>query len=47
MRLILRRIVGQLGFEVFEAEDGRAALDTLPGSIQCPIWCWSIGTCRT
>src|ERR671921_2901821 len=29
MRLILRRIVGQLGFEVIEAEDGRAALDAL------------------
>jgi two-component system, chemotaxis family, chemotaxis protein CheY len=31
MRLILRRIVGQLGFEVLEAEDGRAALDALAG----------------
>src|SRR4051812_14331997 len=29
MRLILRRIVGQLGFEVSDAEDGRAALDLL------------------
>lgn len=29
MRLILKRIVGQLGFEVAEAEDGRAALDVL------------------
>jgi two-component system, chemotaxis family, chemotaxis protein CheY len=29
MRLILRRIVGQLGFEVLEAADGRAALDLL------------------
>ena len=29
MRLILRRIVGQLGFEVVDAEDGRAALDLL------------------
>ncbi len=29
MRLILRRIVSQLGFEVIEAEDGKAALDLL------------------
>jgi two-component system, chemotaxis family, chemotaxis protein CheY len=29
MRLILKRIVGQIGFEVFEAEDGQAALDML------------------
>ena len=29
MRLILKRIVGQIGFEVFEAEDGQAALDLL------------------
>ena len=29
MRLILRRIVSQLGFEVLEAEDGKAALDLL------------------
>jgi two-component system chemotaxis response regulator CheY len=29
MRLILRRIVGQFGFDVVEAEDGRAALDLL------------------
>ncbi|TMM37078.1 MAG: response regulator [Actinobacteria bacterium] len=31
MRLILRRIVGQCGFEVLEAGDGRAALDLLGG----------------
>jgi two-component system, chemotaxis family, chemotaxis protein CheY len=29
MRLILRRIVGQLGFDVIEAEDGQAALAAL------------------
>jgi two-component system chemotaxis response regulator CheY len=29
MRLILRRIVGQLGFDVLEAEDGQAAMDLL------------------
>jgi two-component system chemotaxis response regulator CheY len=29
MRLILRRILGQLGFDVVEAGDGRAALDLL------------------
>jgi two-component system chemotaxis response regulator CheY len=29
MRMILKRIVGQIGFEVFEAEDGQAALDLL------------------
>jgi two-component system chemotaxis response regulator CheY len=29
MRLILKRIVSQIGFEVFEAEDGKAALDLL------------------
>jgi two-component system chemotaxis response regulator CheY len=29
MRLILRRIIGQLGFDVIEAEDGQAALKTL------------------
>ena len=31
MRLILRRIVSQIGFEVFEAEDGQDALNTLAG----------------
>jgi two-component system chemotaxis response regulator CheY len=36
MRLILRRIVGQLGFDVIEAEDGRAALDTLNGLDEVP-----------
>ena len=29
MRMILRRIVAQFGFEVVEAEDGQAALDLL------------------
>jgi two-component system chemotaxis response regulator CheY len=29
MRLILRRILGQVGFDVLEAEDGKAALDLL------------------
>lgn len=29
MRLILRRILGQIGFDVVEAEDGQAALDLL------------------
>ena len=36
MRLILRRIVGQFGFEVVEAEDGRAALDLLAGMDSVP-----------
>ena len=36
MRLILRRIVGQLGFEVSDAEDGRAALDLLAGMDPVP-----------
>jgi two-component system chemotaxis response regulator CheY len=36
MRLILRRIVGQLGFEVSDAEDGRAALDLLAGMETVP-----------
>jgi len=36
MRLILRRIVGQLGFEVADAEDGRAALDLLAGMENVP-----------
>lgn len=36
MRLILRRIVGQLGFDVIEAEDGRAALDTLNAESEVP-----------
>jgi two-component system chemotaxis response regulator CheY len=36
MRLILRRIVGQLGFEVSDAEDGRAALDLLGGMETVP-----------
>ena len=36
MRMILRRIVGQLGFEVVEAEDGRAALDLLGGMAEVP-----------
>ena len=36
MRLILKRIVGQIGFEVFEAEDGQAALDLLAALDQLP-----------
>jgi two-component system, chemotaxis family, chemotaxis protein CheY len=36
MRLILRRIVAQLGFEVIEAEDGQAALAALAGEAEVP-----------
>src|SRR2546429_9244198 len=36
MRLILRRIVGQLGCEVADAEAGRAALDLLAGMENVP-----------
>jgi len=36
MRLILRRILGQIGFEVVEAEDGQAALDLLGGMEKKP-----------
>jgi len=36
MRLILRRIVGQLGFDAVEAEDGQAALDLLRSSEEVP-----------
>jgi len=36
MRMILRRIVGQLGFEVEEAEDGQAALEMLSAAEQVP-----------
>lgn len=31
IRLILRRIVGQAGFEVLEAEDGQEAMDIIAG----------------
>jgi two-component system chemotaxis response regulator CheY len=36
MRLILRRIVGQVGFEVHEAEDGQVALDLIAGLDKAP-----------
>jgi two-component system chemotaxis response regulator CheY len=36
MRLILKRIVGQVGFEVYEAEDGQAALETIGGLDKAP-----------
>jgi two-component system, chemotaxis family, chemotaxis protein CheY len=36
MRLILRRIVSQLGFEVIEAEDGQAALNLLAAVDEVP-----------
>jgi two-component system, chemotaxis family, chemotaxis protein CheY len=36
MRMILRRIVGQLGFEIMEAEDGQAALEAVNGADQVP-----------
>ena len=36
MRLILRRIVGQLGFDVIEAGDGREALDALADAENVP-----------
>ena len=36
MRLILRRIVAPLGFEVTDAEDGRAALELLAGLAEVP-----------
>jgi two-component system chemotaxis response regulator CheY len=31
IRLILRRIVGQVGFDVVEAEDGKEAMDVIAG----------------
>jgi two-component system chemotaxis response regulator CheY len=36
MRMILRRIVGALGFEIMEAEDGQAALDAVKSSENVP-----------
>jgi two-component system chemotaxis response regulator CheY len=36
MRMILRRIVGQLGFEIMEAEDGQAALEAVTNSENVP-----------
>jgi two-component system chemotaxis response regulator CheY len=36
MRLILRRIVAQLGFEVIEAEDGLAAMAALAAEPEVP-----------
>ena len=36
MRLILRRIVTQLGFDVFEAEDGQAAMTALAAESEVP-----------
>jgi two-component system chemotaxis response regulator CheY len=36
MRLILRRIVAQLGFEVIEAADGQAALAALAAEEEVP-----------
>jgi two-component system chemotaxis response regulator CheY len=36
MRMILRRIVGQLGFEIMEAEDGVAALEAVTNSENVP-----------
>ena len=36
MRMILRRLLGQLGFEVVDAEDGRAALELLSGMDPVP-----------
>jgi len=36
MRMILRRIVGQLGFEIMEAEDGQAALEAVQASETVP-----------
>lgn len=38
MRLILRRIATQLGFEVCEAGNGREALDFLAGSAEVPTF---------
>jgi two-component system chemotaxis response regulator CheY len=37
MRLILRRIVAEFGFEVAEAGNGREALDVLRGGADLPI----------
>jgi two-component system chemotaxis response regulator CheY len=36
MRMILKRIVTQLGYQVVEAEDGKAALDVLDGLPRVP-----------
>jgi two-component system chemotaxis response regulator CheY len=36
IRLILRRIVGQAGFEVLEAEDGKEAIEILAGLDAAP-----------
>jgi two-component system, chemotaxis family, chemotaxis protein CheY len=36
MRLILKRIVGQVGFEAIEAEDGQAAIELLAAAEEVP-----------
>ena len=36
IRMILRRIVGQAGFEVIEAEDGKEAIEVLTGLDEPP-----------
>jgi two-component system, chemotaxis family, chemotaxis protein CheY len=36
MRMILRRIVGQLGFDIMEAEDGQAALEAVTAAEEVP-----------
>jgi two-component system, chemotaxis family, chemotaxis protein CheY len=36
IRMILRRIVGQAGFEVLEAEDGKEAIEVLAGLDEPP-----------
>jgi len=38
MRLILRRIIAPLGFEVWEAADGKQALDLLASSAEVPTF---------
>ena len=47
MRMILKRIVGKLGFEAIEAADGQEALDLLDTWPRCRTWPWSTGTCRS
>jgi two-component system chemotaxis response regulator CheY len=45
MRMILRRVLTSIGFDVVEAADGQQALDVVAAG-PVPTWPSSTGTCR-
>ena len=46
VRIIIGKILREIGIEVVEAGNGREALEQLAAQRRTSSWCWSTGTCR-